>query len=88
MNVIFWDTETNGLEKTNSVLSVSAIKCSFIIKDEGVSSSILERFERYYYRQPGEKPGKRRHSNGAARFGGLYGRQRVFIQDPVFERQV
>ena len=58
MNVIFWDTETNGLEKHHSVLSISAIKCSFSIDGEKIESNIIERYERFYFRKPGEKLGK------------------------------
>jgi len=57
MNIIFWDTETNGLFKTNSVLSISAIKCSFLISDGKIESSVIEKYERFYYRRPGEKLG-------------------------------
>jgi DNA polymerase-3 subunit epsilon len=58
MNVIFWDTETNGLEEYHSVLSISAIKCSFNVSGENVESNIIERYERFYFRKPGEKLGK------------------------------
>ena len=58
MNVIFWDTETNGLEKTNSVLSISAIKCSFGTEGQRITHSIAERYERFYFRKPGEKLGE------------------------------
>jgi len=58
MNVVFWDTETNGLMKYHSVLSISAIKCSFIIEDGKINSDIIERYERFYFRKPGEKIGK------------------------------
>ena len=57
LNVIFWDTETNGLENTNSVLSISAIKCSFIIEGQSITSNIVERYERFYFRKPGERLG-------------------------------
>jgi len=59
MNVIFWDTETNGLDKNNSVLSISAIKCSFNITGENIESSIITQYERFYFRKPGEELGKR-----------------------------
>jgi len=58
MNVIFWDTETNGLTKHHSVLSISAIKCSLIIDNERSDSDIVERYDRFYYRKPGEEIGK------------------------------
>jgi len=47
MNIIFWDTETNGLEKLHSVLSISAIKYYFTVEGEKVDSSIVERYERF-----------------------------------------
>jgi DNA polymerase-3 subunit epsilon len=59
MNVIFWDTETNGLEKYHSVLSISAIKCSFEIGKQKIESNIIERYERFYYRKTGEELGER-----------------------------
>jgi DNA polymerase-3 subunit epsilon len=58
MNVIFWDTETNGLEKYNSVLSISAIKCSFNIDNDNFESNIIEKYERFYFRKPDEELGK------------------------------
>ncbi|MCL2211929.1 MAG: exonuclease domain-containing protein [Treponema sp.] len=58
MNVIIWDTETNGLEKHNSVLSISAIKCSLTIEDGKVNSDIIEKYDRFYFRKPGEAVGK------------------------------
>ena len=58
MNIIFWDTETNGLEKHHSVLSISALKCFFIVEDQKMSSTIIERYERFYFRKPGEAIGE------------------------------
>jgi len=58
MNIIFWDTETNGLEKHHSVLSISAIKCSLTIKNEKAKADIIERYERFYYRKHGEEIGE------------------------------
>ena len=58
MNVIFWDTETNGLKKYHSVLSISAIKYSFSIKEENVTSVNVDQYERFYFRKPGEKLGE------------------------------
>jgi DNA polymerase-3 subunit epsilon len=58
MNVIFWDTETNGLEEYHSVLSISAIKCNFDISGENVESNVVEKYERFYFRKPGEELGK------------------------------
>jgi len=57
MNIIFWDTETNGLEKRHSVLSISAIKCSLVIEDDKINSEITDRYERFYFRKPGEEIG-------------------------------
>jgi DNA polymerase III epsilon subunit-like protein len=59
-NLIFLDTETNGLNESYSVLSVCAIKCNF--KDSELS--VLETFIRYYY--PIEK-----FSTSAIRINGL-----------------
>jgi DNA polymerase-3 subunit epsilon len=59
MNVIFWDTETNGLEKYHSVLSISAIKYSFTIEGENTSSKKTDEYERFYYRKSGEKKGEK-----------------------------
>lgn len=58
MNIIIWDTETNGLEKYHSVLSISAIKCSLTIENEKAISNITERYDRYYFRKPDEEIGK------------------------------
>jgi DNA polymerase-3 subunit epsilon len=58
MNVIFWDTETNGLEVYHSVLSISAIKCSFSLSGENFESNIIDKYERFYFRKPGEELGK------------------------------
>ena len=58
MNIIFWDTETNGLEKYHSVLSVSAIKYSISIENNRINSNILDRYERFYYRKANEAIGK------------------------------
>jgi DNA polymerase-3 subunit epsilon len=58
MNVIFWDTETNGLKECHSVLSISAIKCVFAIDDQNIDSNIVERYERFYFRKAGEKMGE------------------------------
>jgi DNA polymerase-3 subunit epsilon len=58
MNVILWDTETNGLEKHNSVLSISAIKCAYTINGESIGSKIIDRYERFYFRKSGEPLGE------------------------------
>jgi len=57
MNVIFWDTETNGLEKHHSVLSISAVKCVFDIENDKVDSKIIDHYERFYYRKANESIG-------------------------------
>jgi len=58
MNVIFWDTETNGLKEYHSVLSISAIKYSFIIKGQNIESNKIDQYERFYFRKPGEEIGE------------------------------
>ena len=58
MNVIFWDTETNGLKEYHSVLSISAIKYSFIIDGQNIESNKKEQYERFYFRKPDEKIGE------------------------------
>ena len=58
MNIIIWDTETNGLKKNDSVLSISAIKCSLTIEDDKANSNITEKYDRFYFRKPGEAIGK------------------------------
>jgi len=58
VNIIFWDTETNGLEKYHSVLSISALKCSLVIEGEKANSEIIDRYDRFYFRKPGEEIGK------------------------------
>jgi len=58
MKVIFWDTETNGLEARHSVLSISAIKLSLAIEGEKIDGDIMERYERFYFRKPGEALGE------------------------------
>ena len=58
MNVIFWDTETNGLKAYHSVLSISAIKFSLFIEGEKINGNIMERYERFYFRKPGEALGE------------------------------
>lgn len=52
VNVIVFDTETNGLEEC-SVLSISAIKLS--VNKENLKVSEISRFNRYYFRNPGEE---------------------------------
>src|SRR5215470_13203551 len=57
MNIIFWDTETNGLTKHHSVLSISAIKFAFSFEGEKLIGNLAERYERFYSRKPGEASG-------------------------------
>ncbi|MDR0638654.1 MAG: hypothetical protein LBG27_07120 [Spirochaetaceae bacterium] len=52
--VIFFDTETNGLTSQDSVLSISAIKAVFSGTKVVVSDAIVDCYERFYYRKPGE----------------------------------
>jgi DNA polymerase III epsilon subunit-like protein len=53
VKVIFFDTETNGLHKNNSVLSISALKCVF----NGVDiDTVQDRYNRFYFRRPPELP--------------------------------
>lgn len=47
VNIIFFDTETNGLEKESSVLSIAALK-GYIDLESG-SFVEKERYQRYYY---------------------------------------
>ena len=59
MKIIFWDTESNGLEEYHSVLSISAIKCFLSIEETKINSNIIEQYERFYFRNPGEKIGEK-----------------------------
>jgi DNA polymerase-3 subunit epsilon len=59
INVIFWDTETNGLEAKYSVLSISALKYIYTITENYVTNENIDQYERFYFRKPGEPPGKR-----------------------------
>lgn len=52
MNVIIFDTETNGLENC-SVLSISAIKIDVDLKINSYKE--VERFDRFYFRNEGEE---------------------------------
>ena len=61
--IIIFDLETNGI-KDCSVLSISAIKLEVDIENLNVRE--IERFDRYYYRNPGEKI-----NFGAIRVNGL-----------------
>jgi DNA polymerase III epsilon subunit-like protein len=64
--VIFFDTETNGLDAENSVLSISALKSAFSGTRDAVQGTVVERYERYYFRNPKEPFGA-----GAVRVNGL-----------------
>ena len=50
--IIIFDLETNGIRNC-SVLSISAIKLEIDEKDLSVKE--IGKFDRYYYRNPGEK---------------------------------
>jgi DNA polymerase-3 subunit epsilon len=63
--IIFFDTETNGLNAEHSVLSISAIKAAVDITAT-IHDAAVERYERFYYRVPGEPFGA-----GAVRVNGL-----------------
>lgn len=52
MNVIIFDTETNGLENC-SVLSISAIKIDIDLKLNSYKQ--IEKFNRFYFRNEGEE---------------------------------
>jgi uncharacterized protein YprB with RNaseH-like and TPR domain len=57
IKVIFFDTETNGLDSnSSSVLSISALKCVFNGSD---IDTIKDRYTRFYYRRPREAPNVR-----------------------------
>lgn len=47
VEVIFFDTETNGFKVENSVLSISAIKV--LVDFENKNVTILDRYKRFYY---------------------------------------
>jgi DNA polymerase-3 subunit epsilon len=64
--VIFFDTETNGLNAGDSVLSISAIKVAFDGTQAAVHNTIVGQYERFYYRNPGEPLGA-----GAVKVNGL-----------------
>jgi DNA polymerase-3 subunit epsilon len=49
--VIFFDVETNGLDKNSSVLSITAIKALYNGRDVDAIETI---FTRFYYRKAGE----------------------------------
>ncbi|MDR3327413.1 MAG: 3'-5' exonuclease [Prevotellaceae bacterium] len=52
--IIFFDTETNGLNgNTSSVLSISALKCVFNGTDV---DTIKDRYNRFYFRRSREAP--------------------------------
>lgn len=47
IEVVFFDTETNGLKANNSVLSISAIKT--LVDFSNKTIDILDRYERFYF---------------------------------------
>ncbi|WP_300345102.1 3'-5' exonuclease [Fusobacterium sp.] len=47
VEIIFFDTETNGLKAENSVLSISAIKT--LVNYNKKTVKILDKYERFYY---------------------------------------
>lgn len=47
-SILFFDTETNGLTPTNSVLSINALKYSFTV-DETIHLDFIDSFERFYF---------------------------------------
>jgi DNA polymerase-3 subunit epsilon len=53
VKVIFFDTETNGLDRNSSVLSISALKCVFNGTD---IDTVQDRYNRFYFRRPPELP--------------------------------
>jgi DNA polymerase-3 subunit epsilon len=53
IKVIFFDTETNGLDGNSSVLSISALKCLFNGTD---IDTVQGRYNRFYFRRPRELP--------------------------------
>jgi DNA polymerase-3 subunit epsilon len=65
-SVIFFDTETNGLNAGDSVLSISTLKAVFSGTRVALHETIVEQYERFYYRNPGEPFGA-----GAVRVNGL-----------------
>ncbi|CAM3080359.1 3'-5' exonuclease [Streptobacillus felis] len=52
--VIFFDVETNGVNATNSVLSISAMKITYNTEDNKMIK--LDEFDRFYFRNEGEEP--------------------------------
>lgn len=63
MDIIFFDTETNGF-KGSSVLSISAIKVNYDEKTDKFTKK--EDFHRFYFRNPGEEV-----NEGAIKVNGL-----------------
>jgi DNA polymerase-3 subunit epsilon len=53
IKVIFFDTETNGLDSNSSILSISALKCVFNGTD---IDTVEDRYNRFYFRRPRELP--------------------------------
>ncbi|NME36087.1 MULTISPECIES: 3'-5' exonuclease [Fusobacterium] len=65
--LIIFDTETNGLTKNDSVLSISAIKVFYDIENEKFLKD-YEEYDRYYFIKDGEEENKEAISvNGLTR---------------------
>lgn len=63
--IIFFDTETNGLKETDSVLSISAMKIEY--DSETKTMRELGKYNRFYYINLGEEPNEK-----ALSVNGLY----------------
>lgn len=63
--VIFFDTETNGINPKDSVLSISAIKIEYDTKTDKMVKT--GEFDRFYFRKEGELPNEK-----ALSVNGLY----------------
>jgi DNA polymerase-3 subunit epsilon len=52
-NVVFFDTETNGLKKTSSVLSLSALRVQYDgFRDGYIKGNLFDNYSHYYFRRP------------------------------------
>ena len=63
--LILFDTETNGTNPKDSVLSISAMKVEYDTETDQMVK--LGEFDRFYFRNEGEEP-----NEGALRVNGLY----------------
>lgn len=63
--LILFDTETNGTNPSDSVLSISAMKIEYDTETNQMVK--LGEFDRFYFRNEGEEP-----NEGALRVNGLY----------------